>query len=59
MTVLQFPILFGTQASRTLMAASVVAVLFAAAYVHQSLLARGVAPVPARQSELANSRGGA
>ena len=57
MGLLQFPGLFATERSRTLVAAAAVAVLFAAALARQSLLARGAAPAPLRQSGLASSRG--
>jgi hypothetical protein len=56
MGLLQFPSLFGTELSRTLVAAAAVTILFAAAFARQSLLARGAAPALARQSELASSR---
>ena len=59
MTLLQFPALFATPLSRTLVAAAAVGILFAAALLRQSLASHGPAPVPARQSELANQRGGA
>jgi hypothetical protein len=59
MTLLQFPGLFATPSSRTLVAAAAVGALFAAALVRQSLVSFGSAPVAARQSELANERGGA
>ena len=57
MGLLQFPALFATELSRTLVAAAAVGILFAAALARQSLLAHTAAPAFARQSALANSRG--
>ncbi len=57
MGLLQFPALFETELSRTLVAASAIGILFAAAGARQSLLAHGAAPALARQSALAKSGG--
>jgi hypothetical protein len=57
MGLLQFPALFETELSRTLVAAAAVGILFAAALARQSLLAHAAAPASARRSALANSRG--